>query len=248
MSPPVFLAERGLLSGASAGSTVALDGEEGRHGVAALRLAPGEPVEVVDGAGRRVSGEVAEVGRGRFTIAVTSVSDEERPQPRITVVQALAKGDRGESAVEMLTECGVDRIVPWGAHRSVAVWRGERADKGLRRWRAVARAAAKQSRRSYLPDIAGVHSSPAVADLLSQARLALVLHEAAAARLAQVEPPTGGETVLVVGPEGGIDDGELELFQAAGGLAVRLGGTVLRTSTAGVAAASVVMSRCGRWD
>lgn len=248
MSPPVFLLSPAYLQDAASGSSLIVGGDEGRHGAAAVRLAVGEPVEVVDGAGRRVSARVTAVHRDSFEVLVSRVQDEPVPPATITVVQALAKGDRGESAVEMLTECGVDRIIPWSARRSIAVWRGERQDKGLRRWRAVARAATKQSRRSRLPEIPALHSTAEVAQLLAGAGVSLVLHESAAARLAQVDPPGRGDSVLVVGPEGGIDDAEMRAFLAAGALAVRMGESVLRTSTAGVAAASVMMARSGRWD
>jgi 16S rRNA (uracil1498-N3)-methyltransferase len=247
MSPPVFLLEPELLAVVAPGGRVAVTGPEGHHGAAALRLRSGEPVELVDGAGRRVAGPVAEVGPNTFTVHVEWVTDEPRPDPEITVVQALAKGDRGESAVEMLTEVGADRIVPWAARRCVVQWRGPRADRGQRRWRAVATAAGKQSRRARHPAVEPLASTADVAQLLGVAGLALVLHESAQLRLTHVPTPPNGSVVLVVGPEGGIDDDELRRFEAAGAIAVRLGDSLLRTSTAGVAAASVVMARSGRW-
>lgn len=248
MSPPVFLLSPEQLLEAASGNVLIVGGDEGRHGAAAVRLAVGEPVEVVDGAGRRVMANVSGVQRDSFEVVVSGVRDEPPPPTTITVVQALAKGDRGESAVEMLTECGVDRIIPWSARRSIAVWRADRQDKGVRRWRAVARAATKQSRRSRLPDIPPLHTTAEVAQVLAGAGVSLVLHESAAARLAQIDPPQLGDCVLVVGPEGGIDDAEMQVFLAAGAMAVRMGESVLRTSTAGVAAAAVMMARSGRWD
>jgi len=247
MSPPVFLLDPGLLATVHPGGRVMVSGPEGRHGAAALRLRPGELVDLVDAAGRRVAASVADVDRDTFTVCVEGVTDEPTPDPEVTVVQALVKGDRGEAAVEMLTEAGVDRIVPWAARRCVVQWRGPRAERGQQRWRAVASAAGKQSRRARHPIVEPVATTAEVAARLGVAKQALILHESAAQRLAHVESPRAGAIVVVVGPEGGIDDDELRRFEATGAIAVRLGGSVLRASTAGVAAASVVMARSGRW-
>jgi 16S rRNA (uracil1498-N3)-methyltransferase len=155
------------------------------------------------------------------------------------VAQGIAKGERGELAVQAMTEAGVDEIVPWPAARSVAVWRDE---KPLSRWRATVREAAKQARRPWIPRV----SAP-----LPTARLAgratLVLDAAASVPLSAAPLPDRGEIVLVVGPEGGIAPEELAAFAAAGALPVRLGDEILRTSTAGVAALAVLSARLGRW-
>lgn len=248
MTDPVFVADPPALDAVRPGADVQVGGTEGQHGSRVRRLRRGERVDLVDGQGRRVSGPVVAVEPDAFTVSVETVAHEPAPTPRLVVVQALAKGDRGDTAVEMLTECGVDGIVPWAAERSVAVWRGTKAERGVDRWRAVVRAAGKQSRRARFPDVAPLAPSADVAALLAGARLALVLHETAAARLARVTLPPAGDVVLVVGPEGGLSDAELERFTAAGGLPVRMGESVLRTSTAGVAAAAVVLASCGRWD
>jgi 16S rRNA (uracil1498-N3)-methyltransferase len=164
------------------------------------------------------------------------------------VVQAIPKGDRGELAVEMLTEVGADVIVPWAASRSVAVWRGERAAKSLAKWRSTAREAAKQSRRAWFPSVGEMVGTPDVVNLLRDAALAVVLHEAGKRPLADLEVPAEGDVVVVVGPEGGISDEELEAFAAVGAEPLRLGSSVLRTSTAGVAAAAALLSRTPRWS
>jgi 16S rRNA (uracil1498-N3)-methyltransferase len=165
------------------------------------------------------------------------------------VVQGIAKGDRGELAVQAMTEIGVDEIVPWAASRSVAQWRGERGAKSRDRWAATAREAAKQARRPWLPLVGGDPdcSTKQVAARLSDVAAAFVLHEAATVRLTTADLPGSGEIVLVVGPEGGISDAELDVFADAGAVAVRLGDSVLRTSTAGGAALSVLSARLGRW-
>jgi 16S rRNA (uracil1498-N3)-methyltransferase len=166
--------------------------------------------------------------------------------PRVVVVQAIPKGDRGELAVEMLTEVGVDVIVPWAASRSVSVWRGDKQVKALARWRSTAREAAKQARRSWFPEVSEMVTTEAVVELLREASVPVVLHEAASGPLADLPVPGRGEIVIVVGPEGGISDEELAAFAAVGAEPVRLGSSVLRTSTAGVAATAALLART-RW-
>ncbi|MFA1539262.1 16S rRNA (uracil(1498)-N(3))-methyltransferase [Actinomadura monticuli] len=243
MSPPVFLAGTDALER----DTVVLDGPEGRHAAAVRRLRPGERVDLTDGAGLLAECVVTAADRASLTLDVLARHREPPPAPRLVVVQALPKGDRGELAVEVMTEAGVDMIVPWAADRCVTRWRPERRDKALGRWRATAREAGKQARRGRLPEIPDLASTEDVAARIAAASLALVLHEGAEAPLSAVRPPAEGDIVLVVGPEGGITDAELDRFAAAGGRPARLGPTVLRTSTAGVAAASVLLAATGRW-
>lgn len=244
MTAPVFVGERAALL---AGSRVRLDGDEGRHAATVRRLSVGEPVVLVDGAGLRVEGVVAAVGRDVLEVDVLSRTETAPPSPRLVVVQALPKGDRGQVAVETLTEVGVDVVVPWAAARCVTQWRGDRAEKALARWRSTAREAAKQARREWFPEVAGLASTADVAGLLRGASLAVVLHETGEAALGAVTMPTDGDVVVVVGPEGGIADEELTAFADAGAPAYRLGPSVLRTSTAGTAAAAVLLAGTARW-
>lgn len=245
MSLPVHLVDD--LRDAAVGSSVEVTGDEAHHAVAVRRLRIGEEVALTDGAGHRVVGEVVSTGKRAFTVSVTSADLLERPTPSFTVVQALPKGDRGELAVEVLTEIGVETIVPWAASRSVAVWKGERMAKSHAKWQATAREAGKQSRRSWLPSVSPLTDTPGVALLLAKSDLALVLHEDATTPLASLDLPTEGEIVVVVGPEGGIAPEELAVFGSAGAVTVRLGAEVLRTSTAGVAAVSALLARTSRW-
>jgi 16S rRNA (uracil1498-N3)-methyltransferase len=244
VSSPVFHAPRpDLLTGRQ----VVLGGAEGRHAAVVRRIGVGEEVVLTDGAGLAVTGAVARADRDGLVVDVVSVSQQARPQPSVTVVQALPKGDRAELAVETLTEVGVDRIVPWAASRSVTRWRDERAAKALERWRATAREAAKQSRRTWWPRVEELADVATVAALVSDATLALVLHEEAAQPIAGAAAPTEGEMVLVVGPEGGVAPEELDAFMSAGARPVHLGPTVLRTSTAGAVAAGVLLAPTARW-
>jgi 16S rRNA (uracil1498-N3)-methyltransferase len=232
------------LAGVDVGAPVSVEGSEAHHAVAVRRLAVGEPVQLTDGAGRVAECEVTATGRARLDVVVRSISSVPAQLPEVVVVQALPKGDRGELAVEVLTEIGVARIVPWAAARSVAVWRGDRAAKSLARWQATAREAAKQARRAWFPEVSPLASTDEVAALIAGAPLALVLHEEATEPL-PVELPD--RLVLVVGPEGGLTPEELAAFADAGARTVRLGAEVLRTSTAGVAAVAALLSRTDRW-
>jgi 16S rRNA (uracil1498-N3)-methyltransferase len=235
------------LAEASLGSVVEVTGDEAHHAVAVRRLREGEQVVLTDGRGTSVTGAVASTGKRFFTVTVASVSTDPRPEPAITVVQALPKGDRGELAVEVLTEVGVDRVVPWAASRSVAVWKGERAVRSHAKWQATAREAAKQSRRSWLPTVTPLASTADLAALVAEADLAVVLHEDATQPLSTLDVPASGRVVVVVGPEGGIAPDELSALTGAGAHAVRLGAEVLRTSTAGVVAVAALLSRTERW-
>jgi 16S rRNA (uracil1498-N3)-methyltransferase len=204
-------------------------------------------LELCDGAGAVASCAVKVAHKESLELTVSSVSVAPVASPRIVVVQALPKGDRGETAVETMTEIGVDVIVPWAASRSITQWRGERGEKALNKWRATAREAAKQSRRSSWPSVEPLASTAEVVKLLGAASQALVLHEDAETPLAGVSVAADGDVVLVIGPEGSISPQEMAAFEAAGAVAYKMGPTVLRTSTAGTAAATVVLARSGRW-
>jgi 16S rRNA (uracil1498-N3)-methyltransferase len=240
---PVFLVDA-LPDGAS----TVLDGAEGHHAATVRRLRAGEPLVLSDGAGGVADCVVTGPAPGGLRLAVTAVRRLASPDPRFVLVQALAKGDRGELAVELAVELGVDEVVPWTAARSVVRWEGARGQRSLQRWRSSAQAAAKQSRRAWLPAVAEPASTRDVAGRIRTAAGALVLHEAADTPLASVPLPDGGDLVLVVGPEGGLDEAELAELTGAGATAVRLGSPVLRTSTAGAAALAALSLRTGRWN
>jgi 16S rRNA (uracil1498-N3)-methyltransferase len=243
MSLPVFL-DAGTAD-LLVGGTATLSGDEARH-AAVKRVRVGEQFTLTDGAGTTATVTVTAVSKSSLSTTVDAVAHTDPETPRVVVVQAIPKGDRGELAVEMLTEVGVDVIVPWAASRSVAVWRDDKRDKALARWRTTAREAAKQSRRAWFPEVADLVSTSDVVGLLRDADVPVVLHEAASGPLADLPVPGRGEIVIVVGPEGGISDEELAAFAAVGAEPVRMGTSVLRTSTAGVAATAALLART-RW-
>ncbi|MBW8767288.1 MAG: 16S rRNA (uracil(1498)-N(3))-methyltransferase, partial [Geodermatophilales bacterium] len=213
-----------------------VDGAEGRHAVEVLRLAPGERVRVGDGQGTVAEGNVLAADAAGLRVGVQARYEVPAPAPEFVLVQALPKGDHGPLAVDLATELGADRIVPWTAARCVTRWRDDRVAKGVAKWRAAARAASKQSRRPRVPEVTEPMTTRQVCGLLADADLAVVLHEQARRPLAELTVPDEGTVAVVVGPEGGLTDGEVLAFRAAGAQSIRLGAEVLRTSTAGAAA------------
>lgn len=230
---------------ATVGSVVALTGAEAKHAAVVRRVRVGEPITLGDGAGAWLEGEVASAAPALVEVRVTARRDDPRPAPRVVLVQALAKGDRDELAVQAACELGVDEVVPWQAARSVSRWEGAKAAKGRERWATIVREAAKQAHRSWIPEVTAVETT---ADLVrrAEAQRVLILDPTASTRLSAIAPDER-DVVLVVGPEGGIATEEIDRLVAAGAQRVLLGDTVLRTSTAGPAAIAVMNVARGRW-
>jgi 16S rRNA (uracil1498-N3)-methyltransferase len=255
VTPPLF-----LVPDLGAGDVIVLTGAEAHHAGTVKRLTAGEPALLADGRGGLAEAVVLAVGRDRVSFTVQARRVVPEPLPRLVVVQALPKGERAELAVETLTELGVDEIVPWSASRSISLWKGERATRGVAKWQRTALEAAKQSRRARIPIVTGLAGTAEVADRIAGCALALVLHEAAEVSLARFaetiaaacqtgpgERAAVTELLVVVGPEGGVAPEELALFGQRGATPVRLGPEVLRTSTAGAAALAVLSVAAGRW-
>ncbi len=246
MTAPVFVVD--AVPGAG---NFLLDGPEGRHAVSVKRLREGEELVLVDGRGRWAACEVlAAEGKDRLTVRVAGVHEDPAEEPRITVVQALPKGDRGELAVETMTETGVDAIVPWAASRCITQWKGDRGLKALAKWRSTAREAGKQSRRTRFPEVADLMTTKQVAALSRRptSRPSCTRTATTPAARCHRRPPREG-----VGRPGRRTRGrglpeELAAFGAAGAKPYRLGRSVLRTSTAGTAATALVLGRTGRWS
>jgi len=246
MTAPLFHLPAGALGGVGPGGVLLLDGPEGRHAATVRRLAVGEPLLLADGSGVLAEGVVEGVGRDELTVRVASLRDARPGGPTLVLVQALAKHDRDEAAVETATELGVDEVLAWAAQRSIVQWRGERGARALAKWGTVAAAAAKQSRRATVPSVAGPVDLPALVRRVGGATSAYLLHEEAETPLAGTDLPSEGEVLVIVGPEGGITPDEVAALTAAGARAVRLGPTVLRSSSAGPAALAVILSAT-RW-
>jgi 16S rRNA (uracil1498-N3)-methyltransferase len=255
VSNPVFFAPAGALDGLRPGDEFVLEGPEARHAVTVKRLTPGEAVDIADGAGKRLIGTVAAVGSGQLTVLATEVLEEPRPGTRLVLVQALAKGDRDELAIETATELGIDAVVPWQAERSIVRWKGERAAKAHGKWQSVVTAAAKQARRAWIPEVRDAVDGGGLLKAVQEAGLAIILHEAARRPLRDVleswdrTSPDASvrEVLLIVGPEGGITPKEVTRLCDAGAVTALLGSHVLRSSTAGPAAVVLASDVLGRW-
>jgi len=228
------------------GDVVVVDGDEGFHAANVRRTRRGEQLDLSDGAGTVAHCEVTEVAKGRLSARVLDRRVVAPPSPTVTVAQALPKSDRSELAIELATEAGADAFVAWQAARCVARWDGAaRVDKGLRRWQAVARAASRQSRRPHIPTVEGLVTTAQLA--AAAGPTTLVLHESATVSLTELPLADAVSLTLVVGPEGGVAEEELAALTEAGALAVRLGPTVLRTSTAAAVALGALGVLTSRW-
>jgi 16S rRNA (uracil1498-N3)-methyltransferase len=235
------------------GELAVVDGDEGFHAANVRRIRPGERLDLADGAGVLAHCVIEDVGKGRLSARVLDRWTVPAAAPAVTVVQALPKSDRSELAIELATEAGADAFVAWHASRCVARWDGpQRVEKGLRRWRAVARSAARQSRRAHIPPVAGVVSTAElvrrVADRVAAGAVVLALHESATEPISKTALSQADSLTLIVGPEGGIADDEIAALTVAGAAAVRLGPTVLRTSTAAAVALGALGVLTPRWD
>jgi 16S rRNA (uracil1498-N3)-methyltransferase len=229
------------------GQVITVEGAEARHAVTVSRVRSGDRLRLGNGAGLLLEGTVLSAEAAQLTLRVDDATEAVAATPRIRLVQALAKGDRDELAIQAATELGVDGVIPWAAARSITKWEGPKIAKGHERWSSIVREASKQSIRAWLPEVAGLASTKQLAGLAATTRM-LLLDPTATGRLTEVAVPTDDRDILlVVGPEGGISPAELLALEQAGARAVRLGDTVLRTSTAGPAALAILNATLGRW-
>ena len=234
------------------GATVGLAGEEGHHAASVMRIRPGEEIFLVDGKGRRARGEVLQASKNQVQVKVLATVNEAFPGKQINLVQALAKGGRDEMSIETATELDVFAVIPWQADRSTVRWNGPKVEKGVRKWQAKVAAATKQSRRSYIPEVASLVGTKALAKQIEEAvannTLVLLLHEEAETPLMQQPLQEADRIWLIVGPEGGIGQAETELLVKSGARTCKLGSTILRTSSAGPAALAYIAGTCGAWN
>ena len=246
MVEPLFRTE--FATPPMSGVAVTLGGSEGKHAVNVRRMRVGEGIQLSDGKGLRVRGSVAALGSSSLTVSVESVTQEVPPTVGLTIIQALAKGDRDELAIQAATELGCWGVVPWQAERSISKWEGAKVAKSVDRWQTIVSEAAKQSLRVFEPKVTNPVSSKELAAMIKDFDLVLVLDPTADQGLGQISIDEQQKSVaVVVGPEGGISEHELEIFSANGAKRVHLGEPILRTSTAGVAAISVIQAKLGLW-
>ncbi|MGV0343105.1 16S rRNA (uracil(1498)-N(3))-methyltransferase [Corynebacterium lehmanniae] len=218
-----------------------LTGAEAKH-AHVKRIQPGERIMLIDGQGSTALTRVTSVGAGRVDGVVEKQEFVPQPTPRVTVVQAVPKGERAELAVDLAVQAGADAIVPWISHRTIARWPANKQAKQVEKWRAQALSSAKQARRAWVPEVRDPVTTNQLSPLLRDAGNALVLHEDATDSIRDVE--FGEDVWLIVGPEGGIGDDELELL---GARPVKLGPEVLRTASAAFAGLCAIGALTSRW-
>lgn len=273
MTLPVFIApDADALRACARGDSFVLDGDEGFHAATVRRIDVGAMLDVVDGTGLRARCTVIDRAKKSLTLRIDHLEREDQPEVELLLIQALSTGGRDEMAIEMATEVGVDAVMPWQANRSEVRWKGEKATKGMRKWESTLRSATKQSRRAFIPRLEEARSSAALAQWIAQTTQdgswVLVCHESAENRLSELLPELRelssrassasassaysqsscpAKIAVIVGPEGGVDPDELSLFEAAGAKICLLGNTVLRASSAGPVALSLISDAIGRW-
>lgn len=231
-----------------AGSNFVLGGPEAKHAVGVRRMVPGEAIAISDGAGLKIRGKVSKVGKDTLDVSVESVENVPAPAVQLHLAQALAKGDRDELAIQACTELGAYGVIPWQSDRSISIWKEDKKIKGQTRWQSIVTEAAKQSLRAFAPVVEAVQNSQELIARLAAFETVLVLDPEAKSSISQVSIPSSGSVAIVVGPEGGISESELEAFALAGFSSVRLGSGVLRTSTAGMAAMAYLQAKLGDWN
>jgi len=242
---PLFFAAIG--SDSAVGSSFVLGGSEAKHAVSVRRMTIGEAIAVSDGSGLKIRGRVTKVKKDSLEISIESINELFAPKLQLVLVQALAKGDRDELAIQACTELGLFGVIPWQADRSVSIWKAEKKQKGQNRWQSIVTEAAKQSLRAFIPRVEKVLDSQELIPALLEFDQVLILDPESDTSITKINPPADGKVAIVVGPEGGISEQELESFRQAGFSSVRLGSGVLRTSTAGMAAVSYLQAKLGDW-
>jgi 16S rRNA (uracil1498-N3)-methyltransferase len=226
------------------GSTQTLDKDDAHHAIKVLRLKLGEVIKISDGVKKWVSGSIIEISKKELTISISERGDFEEKKPELVLVQAVTKSERNKEMLELAIEAGVDRIIPWQAERSISKWQSDSAQK----WEIGIKEACKQARQVRLPKLMPMLTTAGVVQLLSKDARIIVFHESASEKFAQLQLPESLASIyLVIGPEGGISQSELSIFENAGSKIVRLGETVLRSAHAGFAAISAVQTKLGRW-
>jgi 16S rRNA (uracil1498-N3)-methyltransferase len=226
------------------GSTQTLDKDDAHHAIKVLRLKLGEVIKISDGVKKWVSGSIIEISKKELRISISERGDFEEKKPELVLVQAVTKSERNKEMLELAVEAGVDRIIPWQAERSISKWQSDSAQK----WEIGIKEACKQARQVRLPKLMPMLTTAGVVQLLSKDARIIVFHESASEKFTQLQLPESLASIyLVIGPEGGISQSELSIFENGGSKIVRLGETVLRSAHAGFAAISAVQTKLGRW-
>jgi 16S rRNA (uracil1498-N3)-methyltransferase len=226
----------------SVGHSYEFQGDDAVHAVKVLRITSGEIFNLSDGAGRFARVQVLTITKKSATVKVLEVGFQEALPVIFTVIQAIPKGDRVKETIELCTEGGADRILMWKAARSIG-----KAEEKIDKLQVTAREASKQSRRFRIPEVRGIAGINAVVDEIAHADLAIVFHEAATQQLSQLVHPGPKKILIIIGPEGGLTDDEVDSFARAGATVALLGRPVLRSAHAGLAALAAVNTALSVW-
>jgi 16S rRNA (uracil1498-N3)-methyltransferase len=227
------------------GSSYEFDSDDAQHAIRVLRMGAGEIFMLSDGQGKWSKVKIFAVKKKSLDVEVMETGIQDPLGISFTVVQALPKGDRLKECIEMLTEGGVDTIIPWSAQRSIG-----KAEKGVEKLLVTAREASKQSRRLFIPTVTDVASTSKIIELIPENDLVLVFHESAANKLSEIltrKYLESKKVMIIIGPEGGITNEELELFNSAGAKVALMGRPILRSAHAGLAAMSAVNALTKVW-
>ena len=232
MAEPLFYAEHL----ADPGVTLTLTGDEARHAVASRRLQAGETFWLFDGRGGLARATLLHItARGRaLDLRIEERHAEPPPKPAIHLACALPKGDRQGTLIDMATQLGMTEFTPLACERSVVRPGANSAE----RWRRICLEACKQSRRSYLPILhASATPQEIVAREAGRANTVWIAHPSAAAVAVSraVEQNASADVTILVGPEGGFTEEEIERTTGAGARQIALGTAILRIETAAVA-------------
>ena len=242
MEPAYFLVETSDLDS----PVFNIKGTEAHHALRVRRVREKEKLVVTDGFGLVGEVEVLALGPGdQVTVKVVDKKNKVKKKPKVAVAQALAKGERSDLAVESLTEVGVDEIIPWQANRCIVKW-DDKSEKGVEKWKQIARESSKQSRRAFFPEIINCLNSKELVGIFEDFSKVIVLDPDSTVLFTDLVEHITEDVLLIIGPEGGIDENEMQLFSEYGALTANLGETILRTSTAGGISAAILLSKT-RW-
>ena len=222
------------------GQIYEFDNEDATHAVRVLRMKAGDTFMLSDGNGSWSQVKAFAVKKKSLEVEVVASGFQENLPTTITVVQALPKSDRAKEAIELLTEAGVDRIVPWQSSRSI----GKASDK----FSVTAREASKQSRRLRIPEVTDNATTEQICEAIKLSDLAVVFHESSTTKLSDaISSHNVAHLLIIIGPEGGITPTELDLFTEAGAKVALMGRPILRSAHAGIAAVAAISALLKVW-
>ncbi len=227
------------------GQIYTFDNEDALHAIRVLRTGPGEVFWLSDGKGSFSTVKAIEVAKKSMQCEVLESEFQEPLDIEYTVIQALPKGDRLKSCAQLLTEAGADRLVFWSSARSIG-----KADKTLDKLDVTVREASKQARRFRIPEIVGPITTAQVIDEIARTDIAILFHESATSKLSAITTPVlpaVKKALIIIGPEGGITDEELEAFSSSGAKISLMGRPIFRSAHAGIAGLAAVQTLLKSW-